>query len=903
MSSEHRDDPASDAADAVAWNRAVPWDRWARRATPAGRRTLDNLRALVPIFAKDCTADPDVGVADPAADGFVHRAVTMFVAIAALEVAVVLVLLPWSWGDYYRAHGPVAVYLRNLLCGHGAGAALLFVGRPDRRTWLLGCWFLCQATIAPLHMLPGLLGHMPAPDQLQASIWAIPGPIMAWLHLCGFPLAFGIPPAFLWAFARECPRVHRHTPLDSLARWMVPVSVAVGGVMCLGMASVYVAGLVFDAVGGAEYVALLDATIAVPSVLTVAAVVVVVLRARTAEAAEVRRVILFSVGFLAWAGLGTAYHLVEALSPGFWVSNYDSNSVLQLIQPMRFPGMVLLWYGVLAARVPHPREVVRRIYRRLLRRRGGLWLAAVGLGAVLGWHVVSQPERAVGTVLADPLAQGLSAAMAILLLLLASREEILARLDSWIDPDTADQPSVLASATATLGRAAGLSAVSRTVERTVERGCGSPATLVVKGGIETDGRDSRAQDGQIPQLPAFSAISFMLETAGGSLRVHPGDATSVFVLLPSEEAAWVAQTAADVIVAVPGPGAELLGILVVGRRFDDRTVRPLDIPFLEAVGAATGIAVARLRLLEAPPAGASEPPAARECPACGHVFGRDEAGCHCGSAYFETCAPKLLAGKYLLTRLLGAGGMGAVYLARDLQLGRQVAIKTVKGVSVPRLMGLKTEAWAMATVAHAAVAQIYGIESWRGQPFIVVEHLVGGTLADRLRQGPVPVAEAVSLATVLGDALATLHRAGYLHGDVKPSNIGFTSEASPKLLDFGLAREPNDLDVRGGTLRYMSPEVLAGCPAEDADDVWSLCVVLHEMVSGQNPFAGGSSSETRDRIRQQQLAPDDGLGVSSTLPLAVLGFTASILTAPQSARLATARAFTDALDAVIVATQ
>ena len=94
--------------------------------------------------------------------------------------------------------------------------------------------------------------------------------------------------------------------------------------------------------------------------------------------------------------------------------------------------------------------------------------------------------------------------------------------------------------------------------------------------------------------------------------------------------------------------------------------------------------------------------------------------------------------------------------------------------------------------------------------------------------------------------LAALHDAGYLHGDVKPSNIGFTAGGSPKLLDFGLARGAGSA-AAGGTLRYASPEILSDRPAGEGDDVWSLCVVLYEMVSGEHPFAGGSADEVARR--------------------------------------------------------
>ena len=121
------------------------------------------------------------------------------------------------------------------------------------------------------------------------------------------------------------------------------------------------------------------------------------------------------------------------------------------------------------------------------------------------------------------------------------------------------------------------------------------------------------------------------------------------------EAAWVGAADADAVVPVPGPGAELLGVLVVGRRFDGRTVRPVDMPFLEAVGAAAGLAVARLRVAHGRQARPLEALPAQECPVCRCVTGPEEApGCDCGFGYVEAEVPKVLAGKFELQRRLGA---------------------------------------------------------------------------------------------------------------------------------------------------------------------------------------------------------------------------------------------------------
>ena len=902
MRPDDRDDLVGDVADALTLDQPVQWERCARLAAGAERAQIENLRVIERVLASRPAAGPAAETV-PATRFYgravVRHAVHALIAIASLEVAATLLLLPWAWGDYYRAHGELAVYMTTKLVGHAAGAGLLlWAGRGDWRTWLLGVYSLLKATQAPLHMLPAFLLELPPPQEYAAYLQHLPADSRLFAAL--YVPAFLFAPAFLWAFARECPRVHRRTWLDDLARRMVPASVLIGG--GLWVACAVTLELARAGAAAAPVALVLDGTIAMQDLLVLGAVILVALRAHTASADEVRRVVVFSAGFLLFMGVSAAYDVAEAFAPGDWISNYRWSPTILVMEGLRFPGLILLWYAVLAARIPHLREAVRALYRRLLLRRRGLLgaVAAVPAGA-LAWLIGRSPERAVGAVLADPLAQALFAAVGLLLLVIAARDRILLHLDAWILPETADQRQALADAAGALAQAERITTVGEIVTRTVRRGCGAPATLLVADDAAPHAGGFSAPHARVAPLPRQAAIVHLLDTAGGPVRVEPAGRPSVFPLLPPDDAAWVTETGADVIVPVPGPGTDVLGVLVVGRRLDGRVVRTVDLPFLEALGAAAGLALARLELLDAPAAGSGEAPPAVECPVCRSVT---EAGappeCACGSAYVTTEVPKWLAGKFRLTRRLGAGGMGAVYLARDLRLERDVAIKILTARSLGRLRGLTPEAWAMATVTHPAVAQIHGVEVWLGRPCLIVEFLAGGTLEDRLRDGPLAPAQAVSVVARLADALAALHEKGVLHGDIKPSNIGFTAEGAPKLLDFGLAHAVDDAVLVGGTLPYLSPEVLTGRPAEEADDVWSLCVVLSEIVAGRQPFAGGALEEVQRRIQRQHLAAG-GPAAAAAPPAAaaVAAFAAAILTAPRAERPGTAPAFAAALAEVL----
>jgi TolB-like protein len=214
--------------------------------------------------------------------------------------------------------------------------------------------------------------------------------------------------------------------------------------------------------------------------------------------------------------------------------------------------------------------------------------------------------------------------------------------------------------------------------------------------------------------------------------------------------------------------------------------------------------------------------------------------------------PGTTLGSYRIEGLLGAGGMGLVYRAYDTKLGRDVAIKTLRpSLDDPGAVDrFQREARALAKVNHPHVCQIYEIADAAGQPFIAMELLEGESLAARLERGPLATTEAIQTTTAILSALALLHGRGFVHRDVKPSNVFLTAHGV-KLLDFGVARQFDDsaaetqlaLTKSGtvvGTYQYMAPEQLLGEPVDGRADLFAVGVLLFESITGKRPFAGDS---------------------------------------------------------------
>ncbi len=215
--------------------------------------------------------------------------------------------------------------------------------------------------------------------------------------------------------------------------------------------------------------------------------------------------------------------------------------------------------------------------------------------------------------------------------------------------------------------------------------------------------------------------------------------------------------------------------------------------------------------------------------------------------------PGTRLGPYEILSALGAGGMGEVYKAIDTRLGRTVAIKTLTTGQSQRI---QHEARAIAALSHPHICVLHDV----GPDYLVMEYLEGTPL-----HGPVPLDEALRVASEVVDALEVAHAKGILHRDLKPANIMMTSSGT-KLLDFGLAKMTTDAaddatrTIAGtvlGTAAYMSPEQAQGRPADARSDVFSLGAVLYELLSGRRVFARDSVLDTLNAVVRDEPPPLD----------------------------------------------
>jgi serine/threonine protein kinase/tetratricopeptide (TPR) repeat protein len=239
-------------------------------------------------------------------------------------------------------------------------------------------------------------------------------------------------------------------------------------------------------------------------------------------------------------------------------------------------------------------------------------------------------------------------------------------------------------------------------------------------------------------------------------------------------------------------------------------------------------------------------------------------------------SPGTRLGPYEIQALLGRGGMGEVYRALDTRLHREVAIKILPGAltsDAESVRRFQNEARAVASLSHPNVVPLFDVGEQDGMRYAVTELVLGETLRVRLANAPLPVPEAVEIAAGVAEGLTAAHEKGVVHRDVKPENIVLTASGSPRILDFGLAKqsaiaqpasdeEPtrsallSEPGVISGTVGYMSPEQVRGEALDGRSDLFSLGVVLYEMLTSRRPFRGESQVETMNAILKEEPPPD-----------------------------------------------
>jgi hypothetical protein len=554
-------------------------------------------------------------------------------------------------------------------------------------------------------------------------------------------------------------------------------------------------------------------------------------------------------------------------------------------------------YLSLSPEIAPAKLLVRRAALFLLARRT-VRAACFAPLAVLALHLWRHRDEPLSALIAAyPVGIGVAAVGAVLGL--AWRESFQRRMERWLESSPPDADRIVSAVGDHARGATSLGDLALALSAEVKRGFGvtDAAFFVIDEGSDICRAAGRDLPGLEPDAPAI--IAMRSRRATEDLAVNVG--ASGHEAAADRQSRWSEATGLCLLVPLVGSGSGLIGFMGVGPKRNEMPFEEADRIGLRAVATAVSLAVENLRLRSSsgsrpgklPPREVGSAVAlagelALWCPMCLRVFPSASGGlCSEDGTPLQTGdVPHVLAGRYLFERRLGAGGMGTVWRARDLSLGRTVAVKTLSRISADAATRFRREARAAARFLHPNLATILTSETWRGVPVLVFEYLEGGTLAQRLQAGPCSPHEVARWGALLAGALHAAHEGGVLHRDVKPSNIGFTSDGTPKFLDFGLAAVFDDAEEQKvhvefapdaadglplsldktisrltrsgaivGTIPYLSPEAVLGRPATASFDLWGLTLSLYEAVTGRNPFQSGTAHATLNRILADR-APD-----------------------------------------------
>ena len=833
-----------DLAIAVIDRRTVDW-----AGAMSSLRSADDLVTARELQIVARVATPD---AVPLAPARSRRLPTVLEAVRVLCIPLVAIgttgLVAAMVGLRAWAAGMLAI---ATVAAFAVPAGSLDVGGIDRRTRALSTlyWTLAVSVSAPgIPWLARSLGGVHA----------------KWLSVLGglHPEAFFA--AALWVFAREFPSAAVFSSIDRACTVGFRLAAAVG-------VGLFVANLLPRlgiAVDHSSALAALQRTgpaITLFWILLFAAATPALAlmawrawRASPNERARAR-LLLYAIAF----GIGPLVLMVlfEGLLPA--VARVMNTPVGRswgnwIVFPPLLSLPMLTAYVIATDDVLEIRVAVHRGLRYLLAR----WLVGWGTAipvVLLVAYLYRNAERPLQDALGTGVGHTLVWASVVGLVLLALRGPLIKILDHFLLAGQETPSGMLSQMTEDFKNARTPGEVMSILADAGERTLQSPAEayLMVNGRIIPTRSDTGPG-------PGSTLIPVLLGGSREPCVVSERSRDSLYMLLTRADREWI--SARGIAILAPVLSArrhgELFGIVAFTQRRNALGFSSSDMKLLGAASAAASLACDAIKPSRNDDGDARIQEVAAECDGCGVVRDwSDTSGpCSCDGGWIAASLPRRLLDRDDVDRRLGAGGMGVVYRATYTRLGRADAIKTLARLSEDAAARLLAEARTMASLTHSHVAMLYGAELWQDTPLLLMEYLDGGTLARRLRERRHTMDEALSLMVPLLDALEYMHEAGVIHGDIKPSNIGFTGRGTPKFLDFGVSRAiaservpagSDDFGAPGlaGTLAYMPPAVRDGGPIGPGVDVWSLSLVLLEVATGVNPLATSSTSaDARARL-------------------------------------------------------
>jgi predicted Ser/Thr protein kinase/GAF domain-containing protein len=755
----------------------------------------------------------------------------------------------------------------------------------------------------------------------EQSLGAILGRALTLFTWLSTPLAFAAIALAIEYFPRRSALLERHPVVHVLPFIVIApmlVTTTLTGLFVAG-----VDGLLPAAMWDATHPALFFVNFAVGLMLNMAVMGKTVARFRGIEDPNDRRKLALAVqtavvGMLAYAVLAGAPAVSVVLTGAAFAWPWWLALPLYLISALPALGLT---YAVVVHRVLSPHNVLRRSLQYALARRT-LAVAAVLPAVLLVVSLVEQRNRSLAEIVGGRrlVDAGLLAA---LLVAFRFRDRATAWLDRRFFRAEYDARGILVSLAGRIPFETDPHELTSLVLSQIDQALHPSVGAVLVSGLEAGWLvPVSTLHGRAEKLADAGPLATLLAWSDQPLDLDLDDTRSPARRLPPDEAAWVSESGAALLVPLISKDREtrtLLGAIVLGAKRSDEPYTAEDRELLASIAAqvSLGLDVARLRrretaadMMTSPtPGGGADLPVV-ECPTCRVCYDAGTLVCPADRTPLRAGAvPRTVDSKYRVDRLLGAGGMGAVYLAHDMRLDRDVAIKVVRAellANPDARARFRREAQMVARLQHPGIVSVFDYGTLAGgAAFLVMEYVRGRDLRALVTEGPQSPATVARLLAAIAEPVDAAHQLGILHRDLKPENILLPEAGivAAKVLDFGVAKAVGDaaeqtggafltsLTAVGqpvGTPAYMAPEQLAGGTLSERTDIYALGVIGYELLTGALPYGRGSFVDIA--MRQMQAPPAfERPDVPDALRTAVV----DALSADPSGRPPSARALAD----------